>query len=62
VENERKRVSDGSRAAVGALKAIYFLSQEHGDVTTCLLATYFGFAPPSVTGMVQKLAKLNLVH
>jgi DtxR family Mn-dependent transcriptional regulator len=44
------------------LKAIYILSQKHGDVTTSLLATYFGFAPASVTGMVQKLAKLNLVH
>ena len=44
------------------LKAIYFLGQEYRDVTTSLLATYLGFAPPSVTGMLQKLAKLNLVH
>jgi DtxR family Mn-dependent transcriptional regulator len=44
------------------LKAIYILGQKHGDVTTSLLATYLGFAPPSVTGMVQKLAKLKLVH
>ena len=44
------------------LKAIYFLDQEHGNVTTSLLATYLGFTPPSVTGMLQKLAKLNLVH
>jgi hypothetical protein len=41
------------------LKAIYILGQKHGDVTTSLLATYLGFAPPSVTGMVQKLAKLK---
>jgi DtxR family Mn-dependent transcriptional regulator len=44
------------------LKAIYFVGREHGDVTTSLLATYLGFTSPSVTCMVQKLAKLNLVH
>ena len=44
------------------LKAIYVLGQEYGDATTSLLATYLGFTPPSITGMVQKLAKLNLVH
>ena len=39
------------------LKAIYFVGREHGVVTTSLLATYLGFTSPSVTGMVQKLAK-----
>jgi DtxR family transcriptional regulator, Mn-dependent transcriptional regulator len=43
------------------LKAIYVLHQEHGQVTTSLLAERLGFAPPSVTGMLQKLAKLDLV-
>jgi DtxR family Mn-dependent transcriptional regulator len=43
------------------LKAIYVLRQEHGEVTTSLLASHLRFAPPSVTGMLQKLAKLDLV-
>jgi DtxR family transcriptional regulator, Mn-dependent transcriptional regulator len=43
------------------LKAIYVLRQEHSEVTTSLLANHLGFAPPSITGMVQKLAKLGLV-
>src|SRR5438477_1466058 len=43
------------------LKAIYVLHQAHGQVTTSLLAEDLGFAPPSVTGMLQKLAKLDLV-
>src|SRR5215217_7178485 len=43
------------------LKAIYVLHQDHGHVTTSLLAEHLGFAPPSVTAMLQKLAKLALV-
>jgi DtxR family transcriptional regulator, Mn-dependent transcriptional regulator len=43
------------------LKAIYVLRQEHSEVTTSLLANHLGFAPPSITGMIQKLAKLGLV-
>jgi len=43
------------------LKAIYVLHQDHEHVTTSLIADYFGFAPPSVTGMLQKLARLDLV-
>src|SRR5215212_7993970 len=43
------------------LKATYLLHQEHSKVTTSLLAEHLGFAAPSVTGMLQKLAKLNLV-
>src|SRR4051812_23525592 len=43
------------------LKAIYVLGQKHGDVTTSLLAASLGFTSPSITAMVQKLAKLNLV-
>lgn len=44
------------------LKAIYVLQQEHGQVSTSLLAEHFGFAPASVTGMLQKLAKFDLVN
>ncbi len=43
------------------VKAIYLLHQEFGQVTTTHLAEHLGFAPPSVTSMLQKLAKLNLV-
>lgn len=44
------------------LKAIYLLQQEQEQVTTSRVAQYFGFAPASVTGMLQKLAKLDLVN
>jgi DtxR family Mn-dependent transcriptional regulator len=50
-----------SRAIEDYLKAIYVLDQAHGQVTTSLLSEHLGFAPPSVTGMLQKLAKLDLV-
>jgi len=43
------------------VKAIYLLHQAFGKVTTTHLAEHLGFAPPSVTSMLQKLAKLNLV-
>ena len=43
------------------VKAIYQLQQDHGQVSTSLLADHLGFTPPSVTGMLQKLAKLDLV-
>src|SRR5690242_12811454 len=43
------------------LKTIYLLHQEHGQATTSQVAEHLGFAPPSVTGMLQKLAKLDLV-
>ncbi len=43
------------------VKAIYLLHQEHAQVTTSLLAKQLGVAPASVSGMIHKLAKLNLV-
>ena len=43
------------------VKAIYLLHQERAQVTTSLLAKQLGVAPASVSGMIQKLAKLNLV-
>ena len=52
---------NSSPAIENYLKAIYKLHQAHGQVTTSLLAEDLGFAPPSVTGMLQKLAKLDLV-
>lgn len=55
------RAANCSPAIEDYLKAIYVLQQEHGHVTTSLVAECFGFAPPSVTGMLQRLAKLDLV-
>lgn len=44
------------------LKAIYHVQQEHGDVTTSLLSEQLGgIKPGSVSGMLKKLAELNLV-
>jgi DtxR family Mn-dependent transcriptional regulator len=43
------------------VKAIYVRHPEYGQATTTHLAEHLGFAPPSVSAMLQKLAKLNLV-
>jgi DtxR family Mn-dependent transcriptional regulator len=44
------------------LKAIYVLQQQSGEVSTSLLSEQLGgFKPGSVTGMVKKLAEMNLV-
>jgi DtxR family Mn-dependent transcriptional regulator len=44
------------------LKAIYLVQQQGGDVTTSMLGEQLGgFKPGSVTGMIKKLAELNLV-
>lgn len=43
------------------LKAIYALQQQGGLVTTSLLGEQRGSKPGSVTGMVKKLAEMNLV-
>jgi len=50
-----------SAAIEDYVKAIYLLHREHAQVTTSLLAKQLGVAPASVTGMIHKLAKLNLV-
>lgn len=44
------------------LKAIYTLQQQNGTVTTSLLGEQRGSKPGSVTGMVKKLAEMNLVQ
>ena len=44
------------------LKAIYTLQQEQGVVTTTLLGELRGSRPASVTGMIKKLAEMNLVQ
>ncbi len=43
------------------VKAVYLLHREHAQVTTSLLAKQLAVAPASVTGMIHKLATLNLV-
>ena len=50
-----------SPAIENYVKAIYLLHQEHARVATSPLATQLGVAPASVSGMIQKLAKLNLL-
>jgi DtxR family Mn-dependent transcriptional regulator len=44
------------------LKAIYTLQQQNGAVTTSLLGEQRGSKPGSVTGMIKKLAEMNLVR
>jgi DtxR family Mn-dependent transcriptional regulator len=44
------------------LKAIYSLQQQGGVVTTSMLGDLRGFKPGSVTGMIKKLAEMNLVR
>jgi DtxR family transcriptional regulator, Mn-dependent transcriptional regulator len=44
------------------LKAIYALQQQGGVVSTSMLGEQRGFKPGSVTGMIKKLAEMNLVE
>lgn len=44
------------------LKAIYALQQQGGVVSTSMLGELRGFKPGSVTGMIKKLAEMNLVQ
>jgi len=50
-----------TQAVEDYLKVIYDLSRAGGTVTTSAIATRLGVAPGTVTGMVKKLATLNLV-
>ena len=45
-----------SEAIEDYLKTIYELQGEDGKVSTSMLAARLGLAPPSVTGMLKKLA------
>jgi DtxR family Mn-dependent transcriptional regulator len=44
------------------LKVIYELQRIHGEATTTALAEKLNVAPPSITGMLKKLASLKLVQ
>jgi DtxR family transcriptional regulator, Mn-dependent transcriptional regulator len=50
-----------TQAVEDYLKVIYDLSRSGGAVTTSAIAVRLGVAPGTVTGMVKKLALLNLV-
>lgn len=57
-----ERASRITPAIEDYLKAIYTLQQRDGEVTTSLLGEQLGgFKPGSVTGMIKKLAEMNLV-
>ena len=59
VQDEPSRITP---AIEDYLKAIYTLQQEQGVVTTTLLGELRGYRPASVTGMIKKLAEMNLVQ
>lgn len=50
-----------TQAVEDYLKAIYKLQREHGKVATTALAERLAVAPASVTGMIKKLASMNLI-
>jgi DtxR family transcriptional regulator, Mn-dependent transcriptional regulator len=50
-----------SEAEENYLKETYSLQLEHGQVTTSMLADRIGHSPPTVTGMLKKLASRKLV-
>ncbi len=50
-----------TQAVEDYLKAIYEIQHEHGKVATTMLAGRLGVTPASVTGMIKKLADMQLV-
>ena len=50
-----------SEAEENYLKETYALQLEHDQVTTSMLADRIGHSPPTVTGMLKKLASRKLV-
>ena len=50
-----------TRAMEDYLKVIFDLEKEDDKVATTVLADRLGVSPASVTGMVKKLAEMNLV-
>ena len=50
-----------SEAEENYLKETYTLQLEHSQVTTSMLADRIGHSPPTVTGMLKKLASRNWV-
>lgn len=60
--DEQSQSSRVTPAIEDYLKAIYTLQQQGGTVTTSMLGDQRGFKPGSVTGMIKKLAEMNLVQ
>ncbi len=50
-----------TQAVEDYLKTIYELQTHHKTVSTTMLADHLSIAPASVTGMLKKLAEMNLV-
>ena len=50
-----------TQAVEDYLKTIYEIEREQGKVATTVLADQLGVAPASVTGMIKKLAEMDLV-
>jgi len=50
-----------TQAVEDYLKTIYEIEREHGRVATTVLAEQLGVAPASATGMIKKLADMELV-
>lgn len=50
-----------TQAVEDYLKTIYELQAHHQTVSTTMLADHLSIAPASVTGMLKKLAEMNLV-
>jgi len=50
-----------SRAVDDYLKTMYEVEQEHGRTATTVLAERLGVTPASATGMVKRLAEMDLV-
>jgi DtxR family Mn-dependent transcriptional regulator len=59
IPDEQSRITP---AIEDYLKAIYTLQHQNGVVTTSLLGEQRGSKPGSVTGMIKKLAEMNLVQ
>ena len=55
------RATTLSPAIEDYVKAIYLLHQDHTRVATSLVAKQVGVSPAAVSGMIHKLANLNLV-
>ncbi|MFB6286402.1 MAG: metal-dependent transcriptional regulator [Candidatus Bipolaricaulia bacterium] len=54
-------MANKTEAVEDYLKAVHELERTHDQVTTSALAARLDVAPASVTGMVKKLAEMNLV-
>jgi len=62
-DSDEQRQSDRITPAIeDYLKAIYTLQQQGGAVSTSMLGEQRGSKPGSVTGMIKKLAEMNLVQ